>query len=252
MLLKSCDAGGERADGREPLRLAQLVFELPALRDVLRRADDPQHTPGGTSDRERPVADPAHAAIGSHDAVGLVVAVVDLLGLRGAHDPGAVVWVDRVQPAARVAVERRAGAPPDRLVAGADVEDLALEGVGDPEHLPDMIGQIAKSFLARSQPGVREDPRRDVLEGAKDPDGLTVLHLREALGLHPEMTSSGRDQRELEIVRCARVDRGLDGGGDDRPRVGGEQVDALLERRLDRWFEIGDPKGLAGPGQLHR
>ncbi len=56
-----------------------------------------------------------------------------------------------VQPVGGRRIETLAGTAPDRLVRRTHVEHLVLGGVGHPEHLRDVLGQLPESFLAFAQ-----------------------------------------------------------------------------------------------------
>lgn len=97
------------------------------------------------------VTDPAHLPVGPDDAVFLDVLAARLAGLRGVEDCAAVLGMDRLDPVARRDIEVFAAATPDLLVGRADVEHLALGGIGEPEHLADVLRDLPETRLALAQ-----------------------------------------------------------------------------------------------------
>src|SRR5690606_13008435 len=131
--------------------LARAHLRAPAVRDVLGDADETRDPAVLIQDRERAVSDAADLAIGPDDPVLDVVLAARLSRQRG-DDARPVLRVDRVDPGGRVLVEPAPRPAPDRLVAGADVQHALLVDGRDPEHLADVLDQLAQQPFAVAQP----------------------------------------------------------------------------------------------------
>ena len=142
-------------DGLHLLRLTNLRFQGATLAHVLRHARESRDGSVRRANRERAIADPSDLPVGSHDAVLLVVGAVDLPG-DGVADALSIVGVHGVQPAAWRRVEAVDARPPDQLVPRADVEQRPGGELGQPEHLPDRLGELLEPRVA----GGQLDPRR--------------------------------------------------------------------------------------------
>ncbi len=59
--------------------------------------------------------------------------------------------MDGLDPRPRITVEALAAALEDPLVGGADVEQLGVVVVGEPEHLIDALRELPKPSLALAQ-----------------------------------------------------------------------------------------------------
>ncbi len=144
-------AAGELADRLHLLRLAQLFLEMPALRDVLRHADEAIDRALGVAHRRRAIPHPAHRAVGLlHAVFHRPAGPRQDRGLPGLHRR-AVLGHDRARPRLRGGVEALAGASPHLGVGRADVEHLGLVRARDPEDLVDVFRELAKPFLARAE-----------------------------------------------------------------------------------------------------
>ena len=146
--------------------MPHLLFRPPAVGDVL-------GNPGDSDD-----LDPSRPRSGSPGPRS-----------SGRTHPGARCGIPRRSPAPEPAAPKRrvivpgprggpppettgvarrgcAGSPPDRLVGGADVERLRQVGIGNPEDIRDMFGQLPEPFLALplrllSQPTLGDIPKDD-------------------------------------------------------------------------------------------
>ncbi len=145
------EAGGQAADALHLLRLSRLLFRRLPIGHVTGHANDALHVPLTVPDRECAFADPAHGAVRTQNAVFLIVLAAQLIGQCRADDALAIVGVDRVGPAARRRVDAGTRTSPHRFVGGADIQELRLARVGDPEHFLDGLGKLAKALLARAQ-----------------------------------------------------------------------------------------------------
>ena len=96
--------------------------------------------------REGAIADPAHRAVGTDDAVDLVVVAAARPRVGGLLDPLAIVRVDGVHPHPGASSRISRGAAEIRLEGGAHVEQPAVR-VGHPEHLLDGLGELAEPVL---------------------------------------------------------------------------------------------------------
>ena len=94
---------------------------------------------------------PAMRAIGSHDAIDLVILAGNLFRESRFQYAFAIIGMDGFNPTHGRGVKAFAGPSPDFLISGADVNHLVLRGIGDPENLPDVLCQLPETFLTRSQ-----------------------------------------------------------------------------------------------------
>ena len=168
-------AAGQLADGLHLLRLAQLLLELALLGDVGGRADQALHLAGLVAQGEGAVADPAHRAVGPHDAIDLVVVAAPRPRVAACSTRSRSSGCTDSIHSRRRLVEAAAGSAPDRLEGRADIEHLALPRAGHPEDLLDGLGELAEALFALAEVGLRAPPFRDVLDLPDEMGRLAVI-----------------------------------------------------------------------------
>ena len=144
--------------------------------DVLRDARDADEPSVVVTDGEGLVVHPADGAVGTHDAVLLVV-LAARLPLERSPDVRAIVRMDRVEPPGGVLEQALARLAPDRLVPRADVDDAPLVDVREPEDLLDALGELLEASAALLEVALGLAPRRHVLV---DGDGVRNAFEHEA------------------------------------------------------------------------
>ncbi len=128
---------------------------LLALSDVLGDSRYPVDAAPGIPDRRGAIAYPANGAVRSDDTVLVVIVSRDLTVHDVGFDPGTVLRMYGLHPQSRSLIQRVAGATPDSLETGADVQHLGLVQVGHPEHFRDVFRHLPKAFFAEPQPLLR-------------------------------------------------------------------------------------------------
>jgi hypothetical protein len=68
---------------------------------VLSHADHPVHLAGGIAHRKGPIANPTDRAIGSYDAILLIVSSLDLPRQRRLQNPAAILGANGLKPGGR-------------------------------------------------------------------------------------------------------------------------------------------------------
>jgi hypothetical protein len=119
--------------------------------------------------------------------------------------------------------------------------------VGQPEPHRKEVEDPLQHVLAIAQLLLRPLALGDVLKRAIETNRLAIAALGFAQDVHPDVPAPRGHQREFEIERGARVDGGLYGGGDDRPRFRGVELDPLGNRRLGGGIDLMDAVDLLGP-----
>ena len=222
------------------------------IRDVGRDAD---HLARNASGKPR-FADPAHAAVGTDDAV-LDAPRPDAIAACHSRDELAVFRVDGVAPAPEVFEKGRGTAAEDPLVAGPAYTMRCFAGVDDPQRVVDAgrdalevrVGAPQRLVLARQRAhqnhqhhaarevdgsssrargsASRSDVRRTARRRARCPRGIPARaprRRRRSRSATPRTSrrtgTAGRTcaRAEQRIEQPAQHDRGRDGGGtaDDR------------------------------------
>jgi hypothetical protein len=143
------DRGGVGHGAVPLLALPQGLLDPLPLGDVLGDPGDPHDSPRLIPDREASVPDPTDGPIGAQDAVflGRRLAAVSPEPLVGQHRPLTVLGVDGFEVRLGPLVEGPAGSAPDRFVGRAHVGRLGAVEVVHPEHIGDVVGQLAEPFL---------------------------------------------------------------------------------------------------------
>jgi hypothetical protein len=150
--------GGQLHRQTEPRHLGQfhllppeLIFGQFAGGDVLGQAGDAIDMIAVVANGKTAIPDPAHRAIRTNDPVFLVEkARLQFVGVGGLQ-PRPVVGMDGLQPVQRPLVQGVDGPTPDLFVGRTDVENAFLGQAVDPEHFPEMLGQLPEPFLAVAQ-----------------------------------------------------------------------------------------------------
>src|SRR5262249_14102240 len=140
------DGFGQR--GVTALAFAQRVFKAFAVGNVFGDSHNVAALSRLVIHREAAVLHPDRRAVGSHDAIRLVVTALHDLREIFLLDALAVFWVNRINPP----LERRGGgASPEPLVSRADVDRGARLRIRDPKDIGDVLDQFAETFLALAQ-----------------------------------------------------------------------------------------------------
>ena len=147
------------------------LFHLARRGDVLGDSGETIHAAGFVFDRKAAVSDPADAAVGTDDAILLVIGDGPLAG-GGGFNPSAVLRMHAVKPYVRSRVEFGSRVAPNLLKGGTHVNHFLPIGRDQPKDGVDVFGQLAEPFFALLD-GIRHAPPfRDIAhhrEHADDP-----------------------------------------------------------------------------------
>jgi hypothetical protein len=153
-----------------------------------------------------------------------------------AVDLGAVVRMHGVQPAARLAFERFGAAAPDRGIGRADVFERARRHREHPEHVLDVVGQLAKALLAVAQRALglaHAQQRVDVGDQFVGLDRRRQVVVGAAFQAADLVGAPGQRGRGLQHQHHRAVGVGLDAAADlDAVDVG--ELDVQQDQRILR------------------
>ena len=149
----------------------ELLFDSLRKRDIGADAGDPIDLAFRVAHGESLVVYPAHRAVGANDAV---FDVVFRVGQSLARKPHAlpVVRMHDLQPASRPLHDVFEALAGHGLESGAEVNELSLPRIGDPEDLRNVVGELAEFLLALAQRLLCIPPVADVLH-----DGNEMLRI---------------------------------------------------------------------------
>src|SRR5271157_3197618 len=142
------DRGGIGQSSKPLLTLPKRVLGPLPLGDVLGDPGDPHDPTRPVPDREAPVPDPADCPIGTHDSVFVCRCLTAALPMVCQHRSLTVLGVDGFKVRHRPLVEGLARSAPERLVGRANVSSFGAVEFVNPEHIVDMVCQLAEALLA--------------------------------------------------------------------------------------------------------
>src|SRR5207244_1353009 len=106
---------------------------------------------GWIPNRKGAIVNPTHRAAWAHDTIFLVVITLRLFGQRRLKNVLTVFGMKGFHPVTGRGVKAGTSAPPNFLVAGADVQNLVLSHVRHPKNLADGFGDLPEPSLTLAQ-----------------------------------------------------------------------------------------------------
>src|SRR5271157_1335547 len=144
------DRGGISQSVKPLLTLPKCLLDPLPLGDVLGDPGDPHDPTRTVPDREAPVPDPPDCAIGTNDSVFVCRGFATFKPFMGPQCCLTVLGVNGFKVRHRSLIEGLARSAPERLVGRANVGNLGAVEFKNPEHIIDMICQLAEALLAFS------------------------------------------------------------------------------------------------------